>query len=247
MQGLKARLRGTWVHRTLWNLRNRPPGNQSARYDWQTVQVMFRALDRSSNCLDIGAHTGTILRHIASIAPKGKHRAFEPLPHLAAQLSQRFPQVIIHQAALSDRSGEAEFFYVENDPAYSGLQQRVYDRPDPRIVTIRVPLATLDDIIPENEHIDFIKIDVEGGEFHAIKGGMKTIRREKPVIVFEAGDKSTGQYGVSAQDFYSLLTEGGYRISTMERWLNRKPPYASEEFARNWISGPDYYFIAVAR
>lgn len=248
MQGIKARLRGTWVHHAVWNYKNRPPSDQSGKYDWQTTQVMFRILKRNSNCLDIGAHEGAILRHIVDIAPGGKHHAFEPLPHLQELLSQRFPQVIIHPTALTDRNGEAEFFYVENDPAYSGLRQRIYDRPDPRIISIRVPLATLDDSIPDNEHIDFIKIDIEGGEFHAIKGGMKTIRRGKPVIVFEAGSKSTGQYGVSADDFFSLITEAlQYEVSTMERWLNRKPPYTREEFARNWITGPEYYFIAVPR
>ena len=71
------------------------------------------------------------------------------------------------------------------------------DRPDPRIITIVVATTTLDGTIPGDQPIAFIKMDIEGGEFHALKGAVKTIKRWQPVIVFEAGNKSTGQYGVT--------------------------------------------------
>ena len=58
-------------------------------------------------------------------------------------------------------------------------------------------------------------MDIEGGEYEAIKGGLKTILRGKPVIVFDASRESTGQYGVNPDDFYRLLTELlGYGVST---------------------------------
>jgi FkbM family methyltransferase len=202
-------------------------------------------LHRDSNCIDVGAHAGDILRRMSDLSPRGRHYAFEPLPHLSRQLGESFPQAIVHRAAVSDKSGESEFLFVENDPEYSGLRARIYDRPDPKITTIHVRVVTLDQIIPSNERIAFIKIDVEGGEFHVIKGGIETIRRSNPIIVFEAGAGSTGQYGVKPDDIYPLLTEIlGYELSTMERWLSRKAAYTQEEFRRNWNHGPEWYFIA---
>ena len=244
-QTLKSMLQGTWVHHAVWAYKNPPAEDRSANYDRQTVQVMFRALRRSSNCIDVGAHTGDILRYMTEIAPRGRHHAFEPLPHLANGLGQRFPQVLVHEAALSDKKGESEFLFVENDPAYSGLQRRVYYRPDPQITKIRVRVATLDETIPADERTDLIKIDIEGGEYHALKGGIETIRRGRAIVVFEGGSHSTGQYGVSPDDVYRLVTHTlEYELSTMERWLKRKPPYTREEFEKNWYDGPDYYFIA---
>ncbi len=196
VQRLKSRLRGTWIHHAVWAYRNPPSKSRSANYDRQTVEVMFRILHRNSNCIDVGAHTGDILRHMVDISTQGRHYAFEPLPHLSQKLSERFPQVIVHQAAVSNRSGESEFLFVENDPAYSGLRRRIYDRPDPKIIPIRVRVVTLDEIIPPNENIAFIKLDIEGAEFHAIQGGIETIRRSRPVIIFESGSHSIGQYGV---------------------------------------------------
>jgi hypothetical protein len=146
---------------------------------------------------------------------------------------------------VGDTRGEAEFQFVVNAPGYSGLRHRIYDRPDPRIQTIRVATSTLDAVIPADQAIAFIKIDIEGGEYHALRGAVDTIRRSHPVIVFEAGQKSTGQYGVTPQAMFSLIVdELGYRLSTMERWLRDSPPYTGEEFVKNWIDGPDFYFIA---
>ena len=137
---------------------------------------------------------------------------------------------------------------MENDPGYSGLRRRMYDRPDPKITVIPVRVVTLDEIIPANEKIAFIKIDIEGGEFHAIKGGIKTIRRCQPVIVFEGGSRSTGAYGVKPDELYLLMEETlGYELSTMERWLQRGAPYSREEFYKNWNGGPEYYFIATPK
>ena len=260
-QRLKSALRGTWIHHAVWAYENPPPkapghndGKQvlldyrNASYDRQTVEVMFRVLRPNSNCIDVGAHNGSILQRMIDISPRGRHYAFEPLPHLSQKLSERFPKVIVHQMALSDKSGESEFLFVENDPSYSGLRPRVYDRPDPKIIPIRVRVVSLDEIIPPNETIAFIKLDIEGGEFHAIKGGIETIRRCKSVIVFEAGSTSTGQYGVKPDDVYLLVTETlGYELSTMERWLKQGVPYNQGEFGKNWNNGPDYYFIATPK
>lgn len=252
MEWLKRRFRGTVLHRLArrwagqWaGIKSNVLHDQDASYDQQTVEVMRQVLRRDSNCVDIGAHNGDILHHMVAIAPAGTHHAFEPLPHLAAALSDRFPGVRVHQAAISDSNGQAEFQHVENAPAYSGLRRRVYDRADPRVVTIRVNVVALDDALPADERIVFMKIDIEGGEYHALKGAVSTIRRWRPVIVFEAGNKSTGQYGVTPDDLYTLVTQTlGYDISTMGRWLAWRPAFTAEEFRYNWNNGPDFYFIA---
>ena len=256
---MKSVLRGTWIHHTVWAYKYPPPprtqvgihGEQVSSdvrnrcYDWQTIEVMFRVLGRNLNGIDVGAHEGSILQHMVAISPRGRHYAFEPLPHLSQRLNERFPQVIVHQAAVSDKSGESEFLFVENDPAYSGLHRRIYDRPDPKITPIRVRVVTLDEIVPPNESVAFIKLDIEGGEFHAIQGGIETIRRSKPVIVFESGKHSTGLYGVKPDDVYLLITETlGYELSTMEHWLKRKLPFTRDAFEKNWNYGPEFYFIA---
>jgi FkbM family methyltransferase len=218
--------------------------DRNSVYDRETVEVMRRVLGRDSSCADVGAHKGDILRHMVLLAPDGIHHAFEALPHLAKELRARFPGVVVHQVAVSDTNGRSDFQYVENDAGYSGLRRRIYDRADPKITTIQVSAMTLDEAIPAEQPIAFVKIDIEGGEYHALKGASNTIRRWHPVIVFEAGSRSTGQYGVTADDLFSLVTGLGYEVSTMRWWLDGRNGYSPDSFRHNWENGPDYYFIA---
>lgn len=215
---------------------------RSLRYDLQTVEVMRRHLRDDSSCIDIGAHEGEILRSMTKLCPRGQHVAFEPIPHLAAKLRVRYPGVAVHEVACGAQPGMADFVLVENAPAYSGLRRRIYDRPDVKLATIPVRVARVDDLV--SQRVELIKIDVEGGEYHALLGAERTIARCRPVIVFEAGAKSAGQYHVTPQDFAAFFERLGYRVSTMERWLAARPPLTAEEFAANWFDGPDYYFIA---
>jgi FkbM family methyltransferase len=215
---------------------------RNLQYDRETVEVMRRELTAESSCIDIGAHKGEILEYMKTLAPRGRHIAFEPIPHLAAALRANFPGVEIHEAACSDKPGYARFVLVENALAYSGLRQRIYDRPDARLMNIQVQVVRVDDLVAHP--VSLIKIDVEGGEYHALLGAERTISSYRPVIVFEAGEKSTGQYGVGPHDFTSFFGRLGYRLSTMEHWLEFKPALTDEEFVDDWHSNREYCFIA---
>ena len=233
------------VYRRFLPPQRRAVNARGARYDRETTAVMRRVLRPDSSCIDVGAHRGSILEEILELAPRGVHFAFEPLPRFAAELRQRFPRVQVHEAAAGDGAGEAAFVHVENAPAYSGLREREYDRPDPVLEPLRVQVVRIDDVVPQTQPIDFIKLDIEGGEYHALRGAVTTVRRCRPVIVFEAGEKSTGRYGVGPADVHRLVTgDLGCHLSTMERWLAGEAPYDEAGFREAWERGLEYYFIA---
>lgn len=222
-----------------------PIAQQHAEYDRNTVAIINRVLTPTSNAVDVGAHAGAILSEIVAVAPNGRHHAFEPLPHLAEPLAAAFPTVTVHQQALSDKPGTATFQHVLNDPGYSGLQRRQYDRPDPVLEELTVEVVRLDDVIEADESIAFIKLDIEGGEYHALRGALATICRCQPVIVFEAARCSTGCYGVTAGALFDLIdAEMGYNVWTLRAWLTGGAAYTREAFEENWQSVREYYFVA---
>ena len=219
---------------------------RNQKYDHQTLQVMKRLLKADSNCIDVGCHKGDVLKFMLDYSPNGTHYAFEPIPDLFENLISHFPSNCrFHQVGLSDSIGEAPFNYVISNPAYSGFEKRSYDSVDERDTKIIVNTDLLDNIIPEDHKIDFIKIDVEGAELNVLKGGILTIKRNKPVIVFEHGLGAADYYKTKPDDIYDILNGiCGLRISLMENWLKDKKPLNKEEFKEQFYKKLNYYFIA---
>ena len=144
-------------------------------------------------------------------APHGRHIAWEPLPQLAAELRTAFPQVEVHEAALAE-AGRTEFVVVPEDLGYSGLRERSYPG-EYRTERIEVAIERLDDALPEGYAPTLIKVNVEGAERGVFAGGLETIARHKPVIVFEHGLGGSDRYGTSSDHIFDLLVDhAGLRL-----------------------------------
>ena len=71
-----------------------------------------------------------------------------------------------------------------------------------------IPMVTIDSL--ELEACDFIQLDIEGLEYHALGGGLDTIQKFKPVILVE--DKGLGEkYGIKEGEIGYLLEPFGYK------------------------------------
>jgi hypothetical protein len=60
------------------------------------------------------------------------------------------------------------------------------------------------------ERLDFIKIDVEGLEYSVLKGGEKTLRKNKPTILLELDDNNLLENDASAKILIKFLIDLGY-------------------------------------
>jgi len=213
----------------------------NAKYDRWTRQVIARVLSADSNCIDVGAHAGEVLRDIVAAAPRGHHMAIEPLPDFAATLRDRYEAVEVLQVALSDSEGTKEFFHVVNAAAYSGLKLREFDRPDESVEKIDVRVCRLDEIVPTSRVIRFVKIDVEGGELGVLRGGSRTLKANRPYIAFEHGAVASSAYGASSEEIYDLLVdETGLKISLLSDWLDGRPALSRQSF----IDQKNFFFLA---
>lgn len=228
--------------------------DKNRQYDTQTIEVMKRVLTEDSNCVDIGCHEGSILAEILRFSPKGTHFAFEPLPAMYQGLLKTFGDIenlSIYDFALSDTEGVFSFQHVVSNPGYSGFLKRRYDRPSEVVQEITVRANRLDKLIPDNVHVRFIKVDVEGAELQVFRGAVDTIRKNLPIIVFEHGIGAADYYGTAPEDVYDLLVSVcGLRLYLMEEWLEKNggtpgsTPLDREAFGKQFSSGSNYYFMA---
>jgi len=197
-------------------------------------------LAEDANCVDVGANEGRFLSAMVARAPRGRHVAFEPIPALAARLRAAFPQVEVHQAALAAEAGEAEFVVVPEDLGHSGLRERRYPAPY-RTERIRVAVERLDDALPPGYAPHLLKVDVEGGELGVLRGGLETIARHRPVIVFEHGLGAADRYGTTPEQIHDLLVgDAGLRLFD----LDANGPYSREQFAEVFAGGRRWNFLA---
>lgn len=216
--------------------------NKNFLYDRQTLQVMKRTLRFNSSFVDVGCHKGSILREAIRYAPAGQHWAFEPLPHLFANLKVDFPGVHLFNVALSDSCGQTAFAHVPSNPGMSGLKLRRDLTCPTDNLTIRT--ATLDSIVQTNR-IDMIKIDVEGAELLVLRGAQDVISRNRPVIVFEHGLNGADSYGHTPEQVFDIVSDFGLVLSTMKYWLHGESiPFSRSQFCDYYYSGEGYYFIA---
>jgi len=211
-------------------------------YDSWTVAIVAEALSRGGTGLDVGAHSGLILRSILASAPAGRHHAFEPIPELAAGLRRDFPAVTVHEVALSDAEGTVEFHHVTSNPSYSGIRRRSYTGPeDVELITVRA--ARLDDLVEEDLPVRFLKIDVEGGELGVLRGATRTLATHRPVTVFEFGRGASDVYGTTPRDIHDLFAGHGMALGLLDAYLDGRPPLTLAELEDEYDSGRNFYFV----
>lgn len=128
---------------------------------------------------DIGAANGSWSAAVAEVLPGARYELFEPLasrhaPYREA-LAERLrvhPKFRVHDIALGDRNGEAEFWATPNAVASSLLA-----RAAPSEQKIIVPVRRLDDYAAEQKlpQPQVVKADVQAGEALVITGGVRTV------------------------------------------------------------------------
>ena len=138
---------------------------------------------RNDIVLDCGANIGVFTRKALS---RGAQLvvAVEPSPQTLNALRRNFEaeiregRVIVYAKGVWDRETELE---LSQDTGNAGADS-VVNLQGPSISKVRVPLTTIDKIVAELNlpRVDFIKMDIEGSEKPALKGGENTIRRFRP-------------------------------------------------------------------
>ena len=216
-----------------------PGARRAAEDDLHLLVILTAVLREDSNCVDIGAHRGSVLEHLVRLAPRGRHTAFEPLPHLVADLRARFPGVDVHEAAVAAGPGEASFVHVLERPDYSGLRSR--DVPGhAHSSTISVRLEALDDVLEPDQPVHLVKIDVEGAELGVLQGAARTLSRHHPLVVFEHGLGGSDHYGTTPEQIHDLLSQAGLRVFD----LSGGGPYDRQALRRVYDSRSAWNFLA---
>ena len=145
--------------------------------------------------LDVGAHEGQTSLELARRLPDVRIHAFEPTPCSADVYRVRLarcPTATLHQIALDEAVGTADFYMNENSQTNSLLEN---DQDNIRFLrestahrgVLRVRVETLEhwaaQVQPEGSL--FIKMDVQGSELRVLRGGSRVVRERTAVVYSE--------------------------------------------------------------
>jgi FkbM family methyltransferase len=169
--------------------------------------------------LDIGANFGYYTLLMAqAVGPKGHVFAFEANPSIARKLIKSVhvnglsPWTTVHQVALSNAVGEAEFQY---DPQFSGGGSLGPGYSDEHI-KLTVPTARLDDLLPANTAVDIVKMDVEGAEALVLTGGLSALGGDRLCrVVTEFFPAAIAQH-MNPIDFLGFFTVRGFKLQVIQ-------------------------------
>jgi FkbM family methyltransferase len=138
--------------------------------------------------LDCGANVGMFTK-TALAAGARLVVAIEPAPatleclrrNLAAEIKQG--QVSVYAKGVWDRDGVLPLSVDRTNP---GGNSFVLDTKDKEVVN--VPLTTIDELVLELKlpRVDFIKMDIEGAEKNALRGGRQILLRFRPRLAISA-------------------------------------------------------------
>ncbi len=182
------------------------------------VAFILSALHEGNTALDIGAHKGGYLYlMLKKVGDQGKIVAFEPQTVLHTYLSHlkkllKWNNVTIEHIALSDTETETTLFiptnHVSNASAPGATILNNRERDDIGF-TEKVNTDSLDHYCSVYSiEPNFLKIDVEGNELNIFKGGMLTLKKNKPRIIVECDAGYVGENQVL--ETFELLKGLGY-------------------------------------
>jgi FkbM family methyltransferase len=184
-------------------------------YEPGIVTTFEKHVNEGDICIDVGANIGhhsIIMSQL--VGPKGKVFAYEPIPAMREQMNEslelnKITNVTIIENALSDAPGILHLHVNTSNVAGSSFVNSNQGS------DISVEVRTLDSFT--YPVVNFMKIDVEGFEYHVLLGAKETILRCKPRILLEYSPEYYARYdNTHSEKIVSFLSDLGYKLFDLD-------------------------------
>lgn len=178
-------------------------------------------LGQSIHIFDIGANIGqTAFNMSRKQKTKGINaviHAFEPYPRTFEKLKTNISlnkNIVVKAYNIGLGEEKGTLYMMQHSPSNSGGFRMTEDRQN----SIEVVITTVDEFIFEQgiPAVDFIKIDVEGFEVQVLNGALQSIKRFRPVIIFEYSLENIRAQGGDIKGILKELQNMNYKIKSKE-------------------------------
>lgn len=202
---------GVWLpateeHMSAWMVKKNEVVEGKLTYQYHKLVAAMKWVKNFGVAVDVGAHCGLWSMHLAKRF--GLLHSFEPISLHQKCFLKNVPQddpehvVVLHPVALGEKNGTV----LMNTTRGSSGDSWIDGNTDWGGVG-GVPLRRLDDEISGT--IDFIKLDCEGYELFALRGGEEILKASRPCVVVEQKPGRAQKYGLPETGAVSYLQSLG--------------------------------------
>lgn len=195
------------------------------------MELLPQLVGKDDEVMDIGANYAYYTERLSKLAPQGKVYAFEPIPFthdVAAMLVKSFKlkNVSLFQKGVGQKTETLRFSVPKMEfGSISAGQAHVAGRNNDMIKGSNYFVSDKNEefdcevvdidsfLLPKLKKLTFVKIDIEGAEYFALKGMEQTLRQFKPVILIEIVPLFLESFKIGPEFFQNYLEQTlGYRI-----------------------------------
>ncbi|OGW51276.1 MAG: hypothetical protein A2078_00970 [Nitrospirae bacterium GWC2_57_9] len=201
----------------------------------------------SARCVvDVGGNFGWFACQWQAVMPAGSQlHVFEPVPAERSRLQKNLAlntrndvTTIVNDVCLSEAPGEVQLHIPKKlGAAFASMSEQSYGG-EFEVVTARS--TTLDDYCKNRQldHIDLLKIDVEGAELLVLRGARTILQAAaKPVILIESQASTIETFGSTVPEVLNFIKSLGYRGFVFQK------DRLQELTDRNIETGYNYLFV----
>lgn len=199
------------------------------------TELVEKIVQPTWTVVDAGAHIGYFSLLFARRA--ARVLAFEPSPHAHALLrrnldSNGYPRVELHEAALHSGPGRLTFHTCED-----GLAGGSVHHPGGgfRWQTLEVAAQSLDALLSPGARVDLVKLDIQGGEGHAL-AGMRRCLSDNPGVqlLVELWPRGLATAGTPARAVLESLAGQGFTFTDVRETERAMVPMTVDELVARY-------------
>ena len=189
------------------------------RYEADEIRLVRDLLTPGDVAIDVGGHIGFFtMQMAAAVGPAGRVYSFEPLDSNADLLERSITEnsfndrVRFQRAAVGATPGTATLtFPVETLNSGGAYLLREGSAPLAGNQKKEVPVVALDGL-DLRRPVRFIKMDVEGAEPQVLRGAVRILKEDRPVILSELHPTQLERAsGITPAQFLAQIAAFGYR------------------------------------
>jgi FkbM family methyltransferase len=191
------------------------------RYEPFETALLTQEIHPGQTVIDVGANIGYYTLLFSKLTgDEGRVFAFEPEPLNYEILSENLARnsrtnVIAFKQAASDVAGKS-FLYLS--PENYGDHQ-AYGSGENR-KRISVQMSRIDDLV--SGPVDLVKLDIQGFEFHALKGMERILKENACLTIFtEFWPEGLRRAGSNASEFLRFLRSSGFEIFYINEYADQ--------------------------